>query len=160
MPQAAPMLMAVSGVAAVAGTVMSYNQQKKAGELAQQQQEVNYRRERMQAIRQAQIQRAQAIMSSVGAGSSESSGAAGGIGSISSQLGTQMGFGSQMSELTQGINQANQSASMWGGVANLGMTGFNMFGGGDWLKSKVGGSTPSPTPVFSGLRVPRANPNF
>lgn len=160
MPQVAPLITAVSGVAAVAGTVMSYNQQKKAGRLAEQQQEVADRRDRMQAIRQAQIQRAQAIMSSVGAGSSESSGAAGGIGSISSQLGTQMGFGSQMSALTQGINQANQSASMWGGVAKLGMTGFNTFGGGDWLKSKVNGPTTSNTPVFTGLQVPRANPNF
>lgn len=150
MPQIAPVLMAVSAGAAVVGTVASYSQQKKAGKLQEQQQEANYRRERMQAIRQAQIQRASAMMSSVGAGSSESSGALGGIGAVSSQLGTQMGFGSQMSSLSQGINAANRNASMWGGVASIGMAGFNTFGGGDWLKSKIEPQPSGAPPVFRG----------
>lgn len=156
MPQAIPVIAAVSGAVGIAGTVMAHNQQKKASKAAEQQQLLQDRRQRMQAIRSAQIQRASAIMSSIGAGSSESSGAMGGIGSIGSQLGTELGFGSQMSNLSGDINRANRSASMWSGVAGLGMTGFNMAGGPEALAANFGGGR-TPMPSFQGYQVPNSS---
>lgn len=147
----------ISAVATVGGTVMSHTSQRKAEKAQQQQQAAAARKERMQAIRQAQIQRAQAVMSSVGQGSSESSGAAGGIGSISSQLGTEQGFGSQMTSLSSDISRHSSRAGMWGAVANIGATGFQTFGGGDWLKGKMSGA--SAAPYFPGYNDPRPRRN-
>lgn len=129
MPQALPVISAIGAATSVVGTIQSYRQGRKASKAQEQQQELSDRRERMQAIRQAQIQRASSVMSAVGSGSAESSGAAGGIGAISSQLGTQMGYGSQMTALSKDIGAASSRQSMWGGMANLGMTAFNAAGG-------------------------------
>lgn len=115
--------------AAVVGTVSANRNAKKQVAAQQQQQEVSARHERMQAIRQAQIQRAAAAMTSVGAGSSDSSGASGGIGSIGSQLGTNMGYASQMTGLSRMISSFGQRAQTAQGIAGLGMSAFNALGG-------------------------------
>lgn len=163
MPVALPVIAAVGAAAAVVGTVQQGRQAKKAQKAQERQQEVASRRERMQAIRAAQMQRASAMMSAIGAGSSDSSGAAGGIGSISSQLGTELSFGNQMTGLSKEISGASGKASMWGGIAGLGMTAFNSAGGfgafgQDVQQPSFQSADPGPSSTF-GMR-PRRNPIY
>ena len=115
----------VGAAAAVGGTIMSYQAQKKSSRLQQRQQEVATRASRRQAIRQAQIARAQTVASASAQGATGSSAALGGVGSLNSQVGSQLGYSSQMSNLSSGINAANNRANTFSGVAQLGGTLFN-----------------------------------
>lgn len=117
------------GASAVVGTIQQNRYAKRSANAQREQQQTSARHERMQAIRQAQLQRAAATMTSIGSGSNDSSGAAGGIGSISSQLGTNMGYASQMTNLSGVIGQSATRQSMWGGVAGIGSSLFKMSGG-------------------------------
>ena len=115
-----PVALAIGAVASVAGAVTAYRGQKKAAQAQQQQQAVSTTRSRRQAIRASQIQRAQAIASAQGAGTLSSSGVAGGIGGLSSQLGSEMGFSTQMSGLSQLISSGLAQASRGQAIAGLG----------------------------------------
>jgi hypothetical protein len=96
-----------------------------------------------------QLQRAQAIAGAGGAGSLGGSGSQGGIGSLGSQLGESMGFSTQMSGLSGGINQAQRSAMKWQGIGQLSQTAFNLAspyagmggGGGNILEMGGGAAT-------------------
>lgn len=122
MPQIA---LIVGAVASVAGTYKNYKANKDRSRLQQQQQRVNTRRSRMEAIRRAQLARAQAVASAAASGAQGSSTAIGGQSSVSSQTGTDFGFSTQMSGLSQGISDASSQAATWGAVANLGGSAFN-----------------------------------
>jgi len=136
----------IGAAAAVGGTIMSYRAQKKSSKLQEQQQNLATRQSRRQAIRQAQIARAQTIASASAQGATGSSAALGGVGSLNSQVGSQLGFSNQMSGLSAGINQANQSANTWGGVAQLGGTLFNY---GQSQGATLGGLLPKGRGGFS-----------
>ena len=56
-----PVAAVIGAVATVGGTVMQYSAQKKAAKAAQRQQNLSTQRSNRQAIREAQLQRAQAI---------------------------------------------------------------------------------------------------
>lgn len=131
MPQVA---LIVGAVASVAGTVISVREQRRAAKLQQQQQSLAARRERVRAVRSAQIQRAQAIASAAGSGALASSGVAGGVSSISSKLGAELGFSRQMSSLSRGITSAESRARMGSGLAELG--GLSMSFGNYLLKQE------------------------
>jgi len=73
-----PAALVISAVAGVAGTLASVSAQRKEASLRRKQQAVATRRSRRQAIRQAQITRAQAIATAQGAGALQSSGTTGG----------------------------------------------------------------------------------
>ena len=118
----APIAAIIGAVTAVAGTVASVSQQRKAARLSRQQQQVSTRRSQRQAIRQAQLQRAQAVASAQASGALGGSGASGGIGALSSQLGEQFGFSTQMSGLSGQISAAQSRANTFSGVASLGGT--------------------------------------
>jgi len=107
-------------VASVAGTYKQYRNQKKVAALEGQRQAVSTRRSQRQAIRTAQIQRAQTIASAQGGGALESSGVNGGLGSLQSQLGTDLGFSTQMSGLGREIGTAQSKAAQGAGLAQLG----------------------------------------
>lgn len=155
MPQALPVIAAVGAATSVVGTVQQYRQGRKAQEAQEKQAALADRKERMQAIRAAQVQRASATMSAIGAGSIDSSGAAGGIGSLSSQLDTQLSYGSRMTGLSQEISGASGKASMWGGMANLGMTAFNAAGGFGAFRKEGQSPFQSEDPGPSGFYSPR-----
>lgn len=150
MPQAA---MVIGAVAGVAGTVIQYTQGRKIAKAQQQQQEAATRKERLQAIRATMIQGAQAQAGAVGAGVADSSGAIGGIGALRSQLGTEMGFSSQMSELSHRISGAQQMAAFGGAMSDLGWTAYSW---GDSRRTS-GASVPAPAgyqpPNSSGSRM-------
>jgi len=122
----------VGAAAAGAGAIMSAQAQRKVARAQQQQavisqqqaaeqrkaQQVQERRARRSAIRRNQISRATALSSAQSAGGFGGSGVSGGIQSASSRLGGALGFGSQMSGISQNItNLSMQSSALSGQIA-------------------------------------------
>lgn len=115
-----PAIGVIGAVASVVGTVASISASRKAAAAQQKQQQLQRRRSSRQAIREAQIRRSQAIATAQGAGALGSSAVAGGVGSLQSQLGEQMGFSSQYSALSNIVTQQKSRADMFAGIANFG----------------------------------------
>lgn len=136
MPQA---LMVASAVIGTAGTVYSVNQQKKAARATQKQQVEQSRRSQRQALREAQIRKAQTQQTATATGAQFGSGLAGGISSLGSQVGSTLGFSSMMSGLNKTIAMAGANAEFGAAVGNLGFKAFDTLGGPEWLKGKVTG---------------------
>ncbi len=126
-----PAAIVIGAVAAVGGTVMQMKAQKKAAAASRRQQDLSTQRSNRQAIREAQLQRAQAIAAGASMGALGGSALAGGLGSLGSQLGSGLGFSSQMSGLSADIEKFQQKAAMWGGVASIGGSLFQLGGGFD-----------------------------
>jgi len=138
---------AVAAVATVAGTAVSITQSqsaakdaKKARALEGQRQENQERRRRRQEIRRARIARAQTVNVGSQVGATGSSALAGGTGSVSSQLGSSLGFSDQQAGLARQISSLNQSsadkqslANLGGSVAGLGLSAFNSADGFETL---------------------------
>jgi hypothetical protein len=127
----------VVGAVAAAGTAKSLSLQKKAAAASTRQQELVAARDRRQAIREAQIRRAQGTASAQAMGVASSSLTGGGSSSIGSQLGSTLGFSSQMSGLSNNITRLSSRASMFGDIAGLAGMGFNTLGGFEQLKAMV-----------------------
>lgn len=140
MPQALPV---IGAVATVAGTVINYNANKKAAELSKRQQAEASRRSQLQALRGAQIQRAQAVATAQAQGSLASSGAAGGIGAIGSQLGSELGYARRQGALSSQIGDAQSRANLGSGLANLGSNLYTL--GLEWGQRKPSFATPDYT---------------
>lgn len=141
MPQALPV---IGAVAAVGGTVLSYNAQRKAANAAEKQQKVNTQRSQRQAIREAQIRRAQAISAGAQLGGLGGSALEGGVSSLGSQLGSGLGFSTQMSDLSSAISKYSSRAETFGAIGQLGMTVFKGMGGFDTM-----GKSPTKPPAQS-----------
>ena len=168
MPGALPIIGAVIGiVGAVVSTKATVDAAKSTQQANQQQTNIAIAGNRLQSfnqnsgrsaerrklLRNEQITRAQTISAGATAGAMGSSGVAGGIGSLSSEVGGALGVQQQqgnLSNLGSGINtagaqrvnalnskaQAAQSrAAIWGGVSSIGMTAFNVGGGFAGIKS-------------------------
>ena len=131
-------LSVISAVAAVGGTVGQFNQQKKSSELQQQQQTLQTRQSQRQAIREMQIKRAQAIAQAAISGAGDSSSLQGGLSSLSSQLGSGLGYASQQTQLSRGVTNANAQADLFGQIAKVGGYGVQKYG--------FPGFAPAPTP--------------
>jgi hypothetical protein len=130
-----------SAILTTGATIASVKAQKQAtkanvaiAEQQQKQQDETYRRQQRAAVREAQLRRAQGMAMSQGAGVVQSSLTSGGVSSIGSQLGSTLGFGSQMSGISEqitnlGIKSANatQRANTFAAVADIGATSFNYF---------------------------------
>ena len=128
----ATVIAAIGATAAVAGTVQANRAQKRAAGAQRQQQQLQSRRSQRQAVREAQIRRAQGQVQAGALGVTGGSGLAGGQSSLSSQLGGNLGFAGQMSGLSQEISMQQSRAQTAGAVAGLGM---QVFGNSD----KIGG---------------------
>jgi hypothetical protein len=140
----APALAVIGAVASVGGTVMAVNQQKKAAALTQRQQELATRRSQRQAIREAQIRRAQTLASAQALGGAGGSGAAGGTASLTSQVGGALGFSGQMSGLSKEIGVAQTKASTGMAIAGFGSSLFQAGGGFSTLFPNMGGGAQGP----------------
>jgi hypothetical protein len=140
-------LTAVSGVVGAVGAIQSSAAQRRAARLQEQQQAVATRRSQRQAIRQAVIARGAAINNAGAANALGGSGLAGGVSSVGSQVGEQLGFSTQMSGISGGINAANRSAARWGALSQLGFTGFQMGGGFNGIMQSFNGSSTTNAPV-------------
>lgn len=127
--------LAVGGaLAGTAATVRSIKEGKEAAEAARKaaqtrltMQKQEAARSRRQAVRANILRKARARAEAQAAGVETSSGFAGAMGSLSSQLGTNLGYGSQMSglgeqytTLTGDANLAASRAQTFGQIAQLG----------------------------------------
>ena len=121
MPQA---LAIIGAVAAVGGTIATVNAQNRASRLQREQQQLATRQSQRQAIREAQIRRAQTMSSAQALGAVGGSAVAGGTASLNSQLGSSLGFSSQMSGLSNQIGMAQSRANTASAIANLGGSVF------------------------------------
>lgn len=127
-----------SAIITTGATIASVKAQKQAtkanvaiAEKQQKQQDESYRRQQRAAVREAQLRRAQGMATAQGAGVAQSSLTSGGVSSIGSQLGSTLGFGSQMSGLSQQITnlgiksaKATQRANTFAAVADIGSSAF------------------------------------
>jgi hypothetical protein len=118
--------------------------QKQAIAAQQEQQNLAARRERRQAVRQGIIlrQRQAAQMEAAGVGQTS---AAGGVrSSVSSQVGGNLGFGSQMSGLGQRFSQASMNAATFNAQAGIfqqqAQTAGQLSGAGFGMFSSFGGT--------------------
>lgn len=134
----APLLSTIGAVIGAVGTVASVQASNRARRASARQQQLARRRSVRQSIRQAQIMRARAIAGAEGAGSIGGSGAAGGIGSIGSRLGGALGYSGQQSNLSGVVSRANQRASVWSGVAQLGSSLYEAGGGSQGIRDYWG----------------------
>lgn len=134
-------VVAAGAVAGVAGTVQAGRAASKSARLQQRAQELQQKRQRRAAIRSNMIASSRATASAQATGVSQSSGLQGAVGSGRSQLGSELGFGTQMSGLSGqitelGIKQqrAEQIAGLGFSARNFGMSdqgqvmAKNMFG--------------------------------
>lgn len=148
MPPFLLLLAAASTAATVVGTAKSIQAQNSAAKKQQQQETLSTQRNRRQAIREFQIQRASALSSAAGAGAGFGSGVSGGIGGLSSQLGSDLGYGSQMSGLSRDINTLNRRANNYAGAAQLGQVGMSIAGSAGF----------NPLAPFSGQPISQPQP--
>ena len=132
----------LAAVASVAGTAVSVKQGQEASKAQARQQGLSARRSQRQAIRESQIRRAQSQVQAGAMGVTGGSGLAGGQASLSSQLGSNIGFAGQMSGLSQQITMAQSRAQTAGAVAGLGMQVFQGTGGFDKLNAAFSKPTP------------------
>lgn len=139
----------VAAIATVGATAASVRQQKKASRAQQRQQELQTRRSQRQSVREAQIRRAQAQAQAQALGAGGGSAVAGGLSSISSQLGGGLGFAGQMSGLSKQISVASQKAQTAGAIAGLSGQAFSSLGGFGTIFPGEGPA--DPTDLLSGL---------
>lgn len=119
------------------------------------------------------IARANALGAAANLGALGGSGIAGGVSSLASQVGSEMGFSTQMSGLSRDISDAQMRAMRWQAIGqnwsalgNLGASVFNAAGGFDAFRG--GGNTPTspaqavpqtrPTARPQALPINSANP--
>ena len=151
-------LVAVSAVAGVAGTIKSLNdankanrQQKKARNAQRASAAAQAAQERRQQIREERIKRARVLQSAENTGTVGSSGEFGAVSSLSTQLGSNLGFNNAQIDLGGQISDATQKASDYAfdskvsgqiGGMFLDLSGnlFNAGGGFDMFKSKPSGA--------------------
>jgi hypothetical protein len=158
---------AVGATAGVVSTVKSVKaaeasaaatQQAVAVQVQQQQQQVA--QQRRQSIRRSIIARSQLRQRAQAAGLGGSSALGGGIASISSQLGANLGFGSMMSglsgaytSLTGQANYLSSQSQMFGTIAGLGFGVARQASGFFGPMSMGGGQEPLPYTMDDGFGV-------
>jgi hypothetical protein len=123
----------------VAATVNASNQAGKAAFARQRASKVQAKRRQMAAVRSNILASARARASAQATGAAQSSGLSGGLGSGRSQLGAELGFGTQMSGLSAQISNFEQNAQRSSMIAGLGFqaAGFAMSPQGSSLLKKV-----------------------
>ena len=113
-------VVAAGAVAGIAGTVKAGKATRNAVAAQQRSQELQSKRQRRAAIRSNILASARARASAQAAGTAQSSGLSGAIGAGRSQLGAELGIGTQMSGLSANISKFNMQAQTYGDIAKLG----------------------------------------
>jgi hypothetical protein len=138
MPQILPVITAVATVASVAQGQRAARMQQRSFQEQQRASELQARRSRVRAIRESQLLRSRTQATGQAMGAAGGSAMAGGLTSLSSQLGSTVGFQTQMSGLSRNISEFESQSALAAGQAQL-------FGG----IQKMTGITPRD--AFSGL---------
>lgn len=130
-----PFLATAAAIAAIAGTAVSVVGAIKQGQAAKQEEEaranlekIRAKRERVQQIRQARIQRAEILQQGANAGVGESSSVATGAAGVYGQAFSNISYINQQTSIGQSITNARQSQLDAQGVSVLGQ-GFADIGG-------------------------------
>ena len=118
-------LSAIGTTLGVAGQVAAYNTQKKQAATEQKAQDLQTRRQRRAAVRSNILASSRARATAQATGVSQSSGLSGGLGSARSNFGSELGFGTQMSGLSQQVSGLGQKASVYRDVAKMGYGTMN-----------------------------------
>jgi len=120
---------AATGLAAGAiGSNVQYNKQSAAADAAEGARKAQTRRQNVQALREAQIKRAMLTQQSVQSGTADSSGFQGGVSSLQSQLGSNLGFARGQSMVANRVNNLQQSAARTGAITSLVQSGLGLYG--------------------------------
>jgi len=155
----------VLAVTAVAGTAYSINQQQKAAsaqkqaaQVAQQQQRQQASQQRRQSVRAMVSQRSRMRAQAQSLGVSGGSAALGGMSSLSSQFGANLGYGSMMSGLSQQYSGFTGQAAQFGAQAQLGagISGLSsqLYGyGQNYMAANP--QQPTPNPRDSSTNLPQ-----
>jgi hypothetical protein len=114
-----PIIAAIGTAASVAAAYKGQKAQEEAAKAQKKQQRLAARQSQLAAIREAQLRRAQALNAATSVGSEQGSGLAGGIGGIGSQLGSGLGYSTQMSAISGVISKAADNASKYSGLSSL-----------------------------------------
>lgn len=120
---------AVATVAGLSQANRAVRYQQAAAQTQVKMQQAQARRERRQGIRTAMIRRSQARAGAEAMGTAQTSAFAGGMTSLSSQLGSNLGFGSMMSGLGEQYTSLTGQAAAAQSRSQLFGTVGNMFGG-------------------------------
>ena len=152
---AAAGLAIVGGVVGVAGTVQAGNAAKKSARLQQRAQDLQQKRQRRAAIRSNMIASARARASAEASGVAQSSGLQGAVGAGRSQLGSELGFGTQMSGLSGQITELGLKQQRASQIAGLGFGAMN-FGFSDQGQKFLGDLGDG----FTQRRADRASSSF
>lgn len=140
--------LAVAGtVGAIAGVANARKAGKAAQAAAERQeraQQLQARRQRRAAIRQNILASARARASAQSAGTATSSGLQGGVGAGRSQLGAELGFGTQMSGLSSEISAFQGQAQKYKDISDL---GFKVAGAAASFIAPRMFTAPTPTPT-------------
>lgn len=115
---------AATAVAAV-GANVQYQASQRAAEAQQAAANTQQRRQQVQALREAQIKRAIIQQQSANSGTLNSSGYGGGVSSLQSQLGSNLGYGNTMTMLGNQANAAVLTADRAGAATGLVNAGLN-----------------------------------
>jgi len=154
----------VAGAVGTVATVKSVKSSKAAAQTAVsvaqaqvQQQKVAATRQRRQSVRSF-IRRRSQLRAAAAAGGIQGSGVAGGLASLSSQYGANLGFGSQMGALSGQITtlsgiQATQQAQS-GMYSNIASLGFGLAGAGMKYGDQLVGAFPDQLigPMYGPMR--------
>ena len=129
--------------AGLALSYAGYRQNQKAIAASNRAQKLQAERERKQAIRQTILQRSAIQQQAQVLGVTDTSGFAGGLSSISSQLGSNLGYGNMQSGISSQISNLKSSASTLSGLGGIAFnvgTNYEEFKTGiNTIKSKIGG---------------------
>jgi hypothetical protein len=123
------------------GAIQSARAQQQASAVQQRQARVQATRQRRQGIRQAILARGQALNVAAGTGQLGGSAVSGGLASVSSQLGSNLGYGTQMEGLSRDYFGLTQRAARMGSLAQIGGSISN-------IGFAVAGSASNPDSLF------------
>lgn len=143
-----PVIQAVSALGSLAMQARADSASRRAAAAQQRQQEVQALASRRRSLRAAQVQRARTLASAQGMGAVGGSGVAGGLTSLSSQLGGALGYQTQMSGLSREIGRFSMQAARRTSQARLFRSVYGFAGDAqesgifdDFFEEDISGST-------------------
>ncbi len=135
----------VGATAAVAGTVLSARAQARARRIQKQQRNLEANRRRRAAVREARISRGQIVNQAALTGTTGSSAEAGALGSISSQLSSNLSFLDQAVGLGDQLAGAQGAANIFGSISRIGTNICQAAGGTGAIARAI--TPPAPIPL-------------
>ena len=149
--------LAISAAAAAGSAYVSYKSGKEAKKQAKEEKsraELEQRRARLKTIREGRVKRAESLNAGASQGTMGSSGLSGGLASVGSQVGTELGFSTQVGAINDNIFKSSmkqakfqQMGSIFGGIGQIGGAMFSNSGAISGAFGSSAAPTHSPMPV-------------